>query len=122
MKTLYSTPSSSSASPSRAGSSTPCSSSLLPHAAGPPARAARQSSMSRRRDTRAGILAPRVGAEPGCLLGLIAGDRRSLRRLLLRLLEEHPQAVERLARLAADPTRGADLLEAIDHRGGLAVG
>ena len=43
-----------------------------------------------------------------------------LRRSLLRLLEEHAEAVERLARLAPHPPRRADLPKAINLRGRLA--
>src|SRR4051812_24091517 len=61
-------------------------------------------------------------AEPRCLLGLVAGDRDALERLLLRLLEDHPKAVERLARLPANPARGTDLPEAVDQGRRLAKG
>src|ERR671914_227543 len=127
MNTLYVTPSSSSASPSRAGSSTPGSSS--PHAASPSgaATASRQAaSVRRRRSIRPRILFggpahrrprgvhPRRGPEARRLRRLIAGDRRPLELPLGRLLEDHPQPLERLLRLAPDPAGGADLPQPVD--------
>src|SRR5215211_2264258 len=118
------------ASPSRAGASTPCSSSF-PQAAAPVTRTRRQAARVRRRRTTGGAsLMPggasrihaRWGAEARGLGRLVARDRRPLERLLRWLLEDHPQPVERPLRLAPDPTRRADLPEAIDRGGGLAVG
>src|SRR5918997_4653645 len=114
-------PSNSSASPSRAGSSTPWSSCFTPpHADSPAAMAARQSRRTRR-GMRAGILASaRVHAETRRLLGLEARDRRPPQLRALGLLEDHPQTLERLLGLAAHPARRAELPEAVDHRGRLA--
>ena len=65
---------------------------------------------------------PACAPNLGSLLGFVAGDGRPLRRRLLRLLEDHPEAVQRLARLAPHPSGCAELPEAIHHRGRLAVG
>src|SRR5919108_5483755 len=134
MKTLYVRPSSSSASPSRAGSWTPCSTSASPHATRPAPRAARQSTTDRRRGMRAGILVrpsetrlasrvhPRGRAEARRLVRLVARDRSSRQLHAVRLLEHHAQPVERLTRLPLDPPGGADLLEAVDRGCRLAEG
>src|SRR4051794_40067662 len=87
--------------------------------------------MGRRRGIERGILrgfpARRTGGvhargdpEAGRLVGLVAGDRRALELAARRLLEDHPQALERLRRLAAHPARGSQLPHAIDQRGRLA--
>src|SRR5919109_2920764 len=64
----------------------------------------------------------RRSPEPRRLCRLIARDGRSLERILWRLLEDHPEPLERLLSLAAQPSGGADLLQPVDDGGRLAVG
>src|SRR3954463_7117422 len=121
-------PSSGSASPSRAASSTPCFLSFSPQAVTPVARMARQSSVMTRRVMRPGILVrpseprpvsrvhPGVPAEPRRLVRLVAGDGGALQLHPVRLLEHHAEPVERLPGLPLDPAGRPDLLEAV-HQG-----
>src|SRR5215211_6690220 len=61
-------------------------------------------------------------AEARRLVRLVPRDRRALELRALGLLEDRPQPLERLPRLAPDPAGGADLLEAVDDGGRLAEG
>src|SRR5215218_11302754 len=63
-----------------------------------------------------------MSAEARGLVRLIARDRGTRHPGAVRLLEDHAQPLEGLSRLAPDPTRRADLLEAVDQSGRLAVG
>src|SRR5437763_4917512 len=63
----------------------------------------------------------RVEAEPGRLQLLVAGDGGAREGLRRRLLEDHPETLQRALRVALDPAANAELLlEPLPRRAGLA--